>query len=121
MLQSNAQPELVIPVKAVNARSIWGKVLLKMRKLNFLNIYSICIDIANVTIDKNKFNIFVSKSINYDTLKKEQNYRDLVDTFRELGYNYDIVLNYKPNETKKVDKAKILSQILGCKVELFKK
>lgn len=54
-------------------------------------------------------------------IKKEQNYRDLVDTFHKLGYNYDIALTYEPNKMKKDDKVKILSQILGCKVTLFKR
>ncbi len=121
MSLNSAQPELVIPVKAVSARSIWGKVLLEMRKSNLINIHSICIDIADVSIDKNKFTISVSKSINFETLKKEQNYRDLVDTFYKLGYNYDIALTYEPNKMKKDDKVKILSQILGCKVTLFKR
>lgn len=121
MSLNSTQPELVIPVKAVSARSIWGKVLLEMRKSNLINIHSICIDIADVSIDKNKFTISVSKSINFETLKKEQNYRDLVDTFHKLGYNYDIALTYEPNNMKKDDKVKILSQILGCKVALFKR
>lgn len=113
------QPEIVITQKPVNVRSVWGKVLLDMRKNNLINIHSICVDIGDVFINNNEFVITVHNSINYEILKKEQNYKDLVDTFHKLGYNYNVILNYEPNTNlKKEDKTQIISQILGCKVEI---
>ncbi len=88
-----------------------------MRKTNLIGIHSICVDIAEVSIKENNFVIVVHKSINYEMLKKQQNYNDLVDTFRKLGYNYNVLLTFEPNTNlNKEDKAKILSQLIGCKV-----
>ena len=112
-------PEIVITKKTVNCRSIWGKVLLNLRNNNLINIHSICVEISDVVLKENDFIINVHNSINYETLKKQQNYQDLVDTFRKLGYNYNVILNYTPdNNLPKIDKAKRISQILGCRVEI---
>ncbi|MBQ7978021.1 MAG: hypothetical protein IJ301_05495 [Clostridia bacterium] len=110
-----------MPKKAVNCRSVWGKVLLGLRNNNIINVHSICIEISDVAIVENDFVINVHKSINYEILKKQQNYGDLVDTFIKLGYNYNVVINFTPDSAlPKMDKAKKIAEILGCKVEIKK-
>ena len=119
MFNLGKTPEMVVTKKAVNCRSVWGKVLLNLRNNNIINIHSICVEISDVALRDDDFIINMHNSINYETLKKQQNYQYLVDTFRKLGYNYNVILNYTSNNNlQKIDKAQKISQILGCRVEI---
>ena len=105
------------PKKAVNCRGVWGKVLLSLRKNNIINVHSICVEISDLEICDNDFIINVHNKINFEVLKKPQNYGELVDTFSKLGYNYNVILNFVPKEKlKKIDKSAIIGRILGCTV-----
>ncbi len=68
-------------------------------------------------LQNHDFIINIHKSINYETLKKPQNLSQLLDTFKNLGYNYNVILNFAPEREVKIDKSKLLGEILGCEVE----
>ncbi len=103
--------------KPENCRRVWGKVLLELRKENIINIHSICVEISDLVIKDNDFIINLHNKINFEVLKKPQNYDELVDTFRKLGYNYNVILNFVPKESlQRENKAEKIGKILGCVV-----
>ena len=104
-------------VKPTDPRSVWGKVLLSLRKNGIINVHSICVEVSDIVLNNNDFIINIHKSINYETLKKPQNLSQLLDTFKNLGYNYNVILAFAPEREIKVDKATVLSELLGCEVQ----
>ena len=106
------------PARPLDPRSVWGKVLLQLRKDGASIIHSICVDVGDITLSQNDFIINIHKSLNYETLRKSQNMTQLLDTFHKLGYNYNVILNFTPDTNLgEQDKTRKIAEILGCEIE----
>ncbi len=81
-------------------------------------LHTVCVELGKINLSGNSLTIYVPSIINYETLKKPQNYADLVDTLQKLGYNLNIefVLD-ETAKTEQQDKVSRLSKILGFEIE----
>jgi len=103
-----------------NPRKVWGQVLIELHNINVI-LHAACVDIQQVDIKGNNFIIGADHDSIVNTIKKVENYSDLVACFSKLGYNYNVnIINQKKTE-KKIDKSKLLSQKLGISVQVKNK
>lgn len=107
--------------KPANARQVWGKVLVQMRKDNLVTLKAMCSEITDVEILDGKFYLRVSNKTDYDLLNNSFNYSELVACFNKLGYTYNIVVEKINNNTQnEKSKAEILKDLLGVNLLIIK-
>ena len=101
-------------------RRIWGQVLIQLHNINVI-LHAACVGIPQVHIKGDTFIIGADHESIVETIKKVENYNDLVACFSKLGYNYKINIINKKNVEKKVDKTELLSKKLGISVQVKNK
>jgi len=99
----------------LDCRSVWGKFLLALRENKELSLHAICVELSDYYIEDEFFVINVGKKLDYDSLKKLSNLKKVNDTFNSLELGLKIDIRYKETN-EQVDRAKVISQILGCEV-----
>lgn len=101
-------------------RKIWGQVLIQLHNINVI-LHAACVGIPQVDIQGDTFIVTADHDSIAETIRKVENYNDLVACFSKLGYNYRVNIINRQNVQKKVDKAKLLSQKLGISVQVKNK
>ncbi len=103
-----------------NVKQVWGKVLVKMRVLKQVILHALCAEISDVQIIGNNFVIKANES-EFKFLNNPQNYSDLVDCFKKLGYTYCVEIQLKSNdEVQENNTVEKLEKVLGVKVNIIK-
>ena len=108
----------ITPKPLPNERVLWGRMLLNIKKQGNILLHSVCVELGKVKLENQTLKIFVPDVINYETLKKPQNYNYLVDTLHKLGYNLNIELVLDETINNEQNKINQLEHILGVKIEL---
>ena len=80
--------------------------MLNIKETGFLDLHSLCVDIATVTINDGTFYIYSNNQEVVNQLNVQPFYQNLVASFTTIGYNYNIVVMYRPTtqdlETQKI-------------------
>ncbi len=114
VVQSQPTQNLPLP----DSRVIWGRMLLNIKKSGNIMLHSICVGIGDVKVQNKVLYINVPGAINYETLKKPQNYAQLVASLQNLGYNLDIELSLGEVVGGIESKIAKIESILGCKISV---
>lgn len=103
-----------------SARTVWGKVLINLRMQKQILIHSLCVSITDVELLNNNFIIYADDN-EFAFLKNPQNYTDLVDCFKKLGYTYSVEIKLK-NKQEFQEKSTVekLKEILGVEIKIIK-
>ena len=103
----------------MSERSIWAKVILNIKQTGDADLHSIVVNIATVTISEGTFYIFSNDSQIVQQLNQDTTYQKLVASFVTIGYNYNIVVMYRPSASDiEMQKINALSTVLGCKITI---
>ena len=94
-------------------------MLLSLKKDGNVLLHSVCIELGKISIENGTLFVYVPNEINYETLKKQQNYVNLVETLNKLGYNLNIEIVLDKTADKKEDKALVLEKILGLAIKII--
>ena len=99
---------------AIQARKVWGEVIVQLNASGLVLLYPICGKITKVSLDGDVFTITTNNLQEQKLLKKEQNLADLVATFAALGYTYKVVIDFVPaTEGKKKSVEEQLQEKFG--------
>ncbi len=92
--------------------------MLSLKQSGNVLLHSICVELGKITLQENILKVHIPNFINYETLKKPQNYANLVESLAKLGYNLSIelVLDETASNTK-ASKKLSLEKILGFSIE----
>ena len=98
----------------MSERGIWAKVILNIKESGFMDLHSLCVDIATVAVNDGNFYIYSNNQDAVNQLNTQPFYTNLVASFTTIGYNYNIVVMYRPT-TQDLEAQKIaeLSKVLG--------
>ncbi|MEG1752239.1 MAG: hypothetical protein RR140_03925 [Clostridia bacterium] len=97
-------------------RSLWGKVVIALRKKNEIALHIACADITNVSIEENVFVIKTTEQYLVDIIKS--NITELEKTFNELKLNFSISLQKQISVAEK--NAMIIDKIKKIAGDKFK-
>ena len=84
-----------------------------------MDLHSLCVDIATIAINDGSFYIYSNNQDVVNQLSLQPFYQNLVASFTTIGYNYNIVVMYRPtNLDLENQKIAELSKVLGCKITI---
>ncbi len=85
-----------------DSRVVWGKFLLALREQKELSLHMMCVELSDYHIEDKTFVVYVTKKINFDTLRKLSNMKKLNDIFRSLGLGLELTFRYQecPDDDK---------------------
>lgn len=94
-------------------------MLLNIKEAGYIDLHSICVNIATVALLEGKFYIFSNDQDVVNRLTEQAFYQNLVASFVTIGYNYNIVVMYRPSASDiEMQKINALSNVLGCKITI---
>lgn len=97
-------------------RTIWGKVLQKLKDMRLYDLHALCVNLDNVSIYNNTFCITVYQQNVYDKL---QNNSNLVASFEAVGYNYSIrIIMGETTQDKLNKKLSSIEEMLGYNIKI---
>lgn len=73
-----------------DARVLWGRALLEVKKAGKIMLHTVCVNLGQVTLVGETLRVAVPSRLDYEMLRKPQNCGDLVESLKNLGYNVNI-------------------------------
>lgn len=113
--QLNKNQQLKTCENSLNAKSVWGLFVTKLKQLNLITLYTACGEIRDVKFNKNNLVVNVKEDVLFDILTKEDNKNKIEALLKNIDDRIKIV--FEKNSTK-VDKSK---QNLDRLISLFGK
>ncbi len=111
-------PAVELPLP--DARVLWGRALLAIKKANKIMLHSVCVNLGKFSLEGDTLRVHVPSQLDYEMLRKPQNCGDLVESLRNLGYNVNI--EFVLDETAgagREDKIVRLRRILGADITVI--
>ncbi len=99
-----------------DARVIWGRTLLSIKKDNKFMLHTVCVGLGELELVDRTLKVKVPSRLDYEVLKKPQNFGEIVDTLAKLGYNVDIEFVLDESAGGAKDKVGRLKAKLGVEI-----
>lgn len=117
---ANVEPIDTADLPLPDARVLWGRTLLAIKKANKIMLHSVCVNLGKFELIDKTLIVHVPSQLDYEMLRKPQNCGDLVESLRNLGYNVNI--EFVLDETAgagREEKVVRLRRILGADITVI--